>query len=297
MSNASRISASDTSWAPASTMRIASSVPATTRSSGLSGIHSSSGLTMKPPSSSCPIRTEPTGSGNGMSETMSAALAPFMASTSYGLTWSTDIGIATSCVSRRQPFGKKLRGRLAAGPVQPFEQSGGRNACVRIPVDEQRRGRHDARADPGAEVAIHALRDRVRASVRLETVEVEPEAPRALPQMRVIEASVVRVERVVKLPVRLLESRGLGGVREDARPRVLGHDREVAEGVPDPKPGQEPVRLRAVRAFVVRVLDDDGTLPADMILRPKRRRARRGELGWPPRPLRGPRGRRRSGSR
>ena len=79
MSSASRISASVASLAPASTMRIASSVPATTRSSGLSRSHSSSGFTMKLPSESCPIRTAPTGAGNGMSEIISAALAPFIA--------------------------------------------------------------------------------------------------------------------------------------------------------------------------------------------------------------------------
>ena len=34
-----------------------------------------------------------------MSETISAADAPFMARMSYGWTWSIDSGIATSCVS------------------------------------------------------------------------------------------------------------------------------------------------------------------------------------------------------
>jgi hypothetical protein len=63
-------------------MRIASSVPATTRSSGLSSSHSSSGFTTNPPSASWPIRTAPTATGNGMSDTMSAALAPFIARTS-----------------------------------------------------------------------------------------------------------------------------------------------------------------------------------------------------------------------
>ena len=52
MSSASRISASVISLAPASTIRMASSVPATTRSSGLSSSHSSSGFTMKLPSES-----------------------------------------------------------------------------------------------------------------------------------------------------------------------------------------------------------------------------------------------------
>ena len=82
MSSASRISASEISFAPASTIRMASSVPATTRSSGLSRSHSSLGLTMKSPSSSWPMRTAPTGTGNGMSDTARAALAAFMASMS-----------------------------------------------------------------------------------------------------------------------------------------------------------------------------------------------------------------------
>ena len=79
MSSASRISASETSLAPASTIRMASSVPATTRSSELSCIVSSVGFTRMSPSSLRPMRTAPTGTGNGMSETASAALAAFMA--------------------------------------------------------------------------------------------------------------------------------------------------------------------------------------------------------------------------
>ena len=79
MSSASRISASVISLAPASTIRMASSVPATTRSSGDSSSHSSSGFTRKLPSASWPIRTAPTGTGNGMSDTISAALVPFIA--------------------------------------------------------------------------------------------------------------------------------------------------------------------------------------------------------------------------
>ena len=90
MSSASRISASGTSLAPHSTIRI-----------GLVGagddeIHVGRraaaprvGLTTKLPSI-LPIRTAPTGVGNGMSEIISAADAPFIARMSYGWTWSTD---------------------------------------------------------------------------------------------------------------------------------------------------------------------------------------------------------------
>ena len=56
-----------------------------------------------------PMRTAPTGVGTGMSEIISAAEAPFIASTSYGVMWSTDSGMATSCVSRFQPLGKSGR--------------------------------------------------------------------------------------------------------------------------------------------------------------------------------------------
>ena len=59
---------------------------------------SSVGLTTKLPST-LPMRTAPTGVGNGMLETIRAADAPFMARMSYGLSWSIDSGIATSWVS------------------------------------------------------------------------------------------------------------------------------------------------------------------------------------------------------
>jgi hypothetical protein len=79
MSSASRISASGISLAPASTIRIASSVPATIRSSSVPSTRSSSlGLTTKLPST-LPIRTVPTGVGSGMEEIISAAEAPFIA--------------------------------------------------------------------------------------------------------------------------------------------------------------------------------------------------------------------------
>ena len=83
MSRASRISASATPVAPASTIRIASSVPATIRSSSSSSCVSSSGLTTKSPSS-LPIRTAPTWAATGTGEIASAAEAPFIARMSYG---------------------------------------------------------------------------------------------------------------------------------------------------------------------------------------------------------------------
>ena len=78
MSSASSISASVISLAPASTIRIASSVPATIRSSSARECGSSAGLTTNLPSS-LPIRTAPICVGNGMSDSASAAEAPFIA--------------------------------------------------------------------------------------------------------------------------------------------------------------------------------------------------------------------------
>ena len=78
MSRASRISASVTPSAPASTIRIASSVPATIRSISSSSSVSSGGLTTKSPSS-LPIRTAPTWAATGTGEIANAAEAPFIA--------------------------------------------------------------------------------------------------------------------------------------------------------------------------------------------------------------------------
>ncbi len=109
MSSASRISASGISLQPASTMRMASSVPHTMRSrSEFSKVSASLGLTTKLPST-LPIRTAPTGIGYGMSEIISAADAPFIARMSYGCTPSMLSVIETSCVSRRQPLGNSGR--------------------------------------------------------------------------------------------------------------------------------------------------------------------------------------------
>lgn len=98
-------------FAPASTMRIASAVPATMRSRSLlplSSSDSSGGLTTIVPSI-LPMRTAPIGSGSGIEDSVSAADAPFIARMSYGWTWSTEIGSATTCVSKRQFFGSSGR--------------------------------------------------------------------------------------------------------------------------------------------------------------------------------------------
>jgi hypothetical protein len=56
---------------------------------------------------------------------------------------------------------------------------------------------------------------------------------------------------------------------------MLRHDREVAEDAPDRQLRQERIGLRAVRALVVAVLDDErrAGIPADVVVGRRRRRA------------------------
>src|SRR3954469_8603456 len=385
MSSASRISCSETSWAPASTIRIASLVPATTRSSfGLSSV-SSGGLTMKLPSSSWPTRTAPTGCCTGMSEIWIAADAPFIARMSYGWMWSIEIGIATSCVSRRQPFGKSGRmgrsimravsvpfsparpSRLKNEPgilpaaymrsststvsgrkstsrrlpmvavlrtmVSPWRTTTAPEACLAIlPVSkeislpaistdtvvtasllicaafpcppvgrransscvsysERDHGIEQVRVvirDPHgrcagrpaaqrvADVALDPLGDLVAAPVRLEALEVDAERRAVRPEVGILEASLVGVERVGERPEAPLVGGRLGGVGERERPRVLGLQGEVAEGDPHGRLLQALVGQGALRAGVVAVEQHEGRVgrAANVVVR-----ARAGDLG------------------
>ncbi len=97
---ASSIVSSSTSVAPASTIEIASTVPATTRSSSDSSVSCSVGLMMNS-SPIRPMRTAPTGPWKGISESMRAIEAPLSARMSKAFTWSTERIVATTCVSLR----------------------------------------------------------------------------------------------------------------------------------------------------------------------------------------------------
>ena len=91
---------SSTSRAPASTIEIASGVPATIRSSSDSSLSCSVGLMMNS-SPIRPIRTAPTGPSKGSSDSISAAEAPLMQRMSNAFTWSADRTVATTWVSLR----------------------------------------------------------------------------------------------------------------------------------------------------------------------------------------------------
>ena len=97
---ASSIVSSLTSLAPASTIEMASAVPATIRSSSDSSVSWRVGLMMNS-SPISPMRTAPTGPSKGSSEIISAADAPLSARMSDWLTWSTDRIVATTWISLR----------------------------------------------------------------------------------------------------------------------------------------------------------------------------------------------------
>lgn len=136
---------------------------------------------------------------------------------------------------------------------------------------ERGRGSDDAAPDPGLEVAADAGGDRRGPAVALEPLEVEAEGARSLPEVGIVLAALVGVDRVAGLPesgLALRRSR-LGRGVQGRRPGVLAGDRKVAQTepqleLPDPYPGGRTVRagevevddrLRAGAARVVIGLD------------------------------------------
>ena len=89
---------SGTSPASASTIMIASLVPATTRFKSPLASSSHVGCTINSPSTR-PIRTEATGPSKGTSDRVSAALPAIVPSVSGGFSMSTDSTVMTICVS------------------------------------------------------------------------------------------------------------------------------------------------------------------------------------------------------
>ena len=106
-----------------------------------------------------------------------------------------------------------------------------------------------------------------RAAVAVEALEVDPEALRALPEVGIIDAAAIGVERVAHLPERALHPGGLRGGVKRRGPRVLRGHREVPEAEPQRQPPDLGPRSRAVGAPEVRVDDRLPPLPADVIVR------------------------------
>ena len=103
---ASSISISGTSFAPASTIIIASSVPATVRSMSDSALCSVAGFMINSPLI-LPTLTEPVGPSQGMSEIDNATEDPIIAAISGEQSWSTLITVAITDTSFLYPFGKR----------------------------------------------------------------------------------------------------------------------------------------------------------------------------------------------
>ncbi len=133
-SNASRRVSSDTSRAPASTIVIASRVPATTRSRSVSfsSSHTSGGFTTRRPSRN-PMRTAPTGPPKGIEEIDSAADAPMTASTSGALSWSALSTVAITWTSLRNPLGNSGRSGRSMRRALSVARSPGRPSRLKKP--------------------------------------------------------------------------------------------------------------------------------------------------------------------
>src|SRR5215210_5895675 len=87
---------------------------------------------------------------------------------------------------------------------KPFEQAGLRTPRMPLPAREQRGGGGHSGAHAGAEVGGDATLDRLGVAVGVEAADVEPQALGALPQLWVLEPSLVGEERVVHGPERAL---------------------------------------------------------------------------------------------
>ena len=107
-SRAATITSSGTSSAPASTIRMASRVPAMRRSRSDLSISAKVGLAMNWPSTR-PTRTAATGPFQGMSEIIMAADAALMARMSNGFSASAESEYMMICTSLRMPSGKSGR--------------------------------------------------------------------------------------------------------------------------------------------------------------------------------------------
>src|SRR4051794_3429484 len=252
MSSASSISASETSFAPASTMRIASSVPATTRSRSVLSTRSASlGLTTKLPST-LPMRTAPTGAASGTGEIISAADAPFIARTSYGCSWSTLSGMFTSCVSKCQPFGKS--GRIGRSIMR----------AVSVPFSPARPSR--LKNEPGILPAAY-----MRSST--STVSGRKSTSRRLPTVAVLR-TIVSPWRTTTAPeacLAILPVSNVISVPEISTDTVVTASLLICAAFPCP-----PVGRRANSSCISYSERDHGIEQVPVVLRdPHRRRSRR----------------------
>jgi hypothetical protein len=157
---------------------------------------------------------------------------------------------------------------------------------------EQRRSGDDPGAHSRLEVVLYPPRDGLAPAVGVESLEVETELARPLPQMWVLQPPLVGEQGIVHLPETALERGRLGRAGRRPGSGMARFHRKVAEGEADRALAQAELERGTERTLEVRVLDDQRRVgrPADMIALVDRRRGRRAEI-------RQRSARRRSGSR
>ena len=110
---------------------------------------------------------------------------------------------------------------------------------------------------PAFQSAAMRSSHRLGAAVRVETRDVETETFGPLPQVRILEPSLVGEQRVVHLPEAPLQAGRLGGAGGGPGTRVAGADREVPERDPQRQLAQPQLERGAVRALEVGVDDHE----------------------------------------
>src|SRR3954464_8763581 len=187
-----------------------------------------------------------------MSEIWIAADAPFIARMSYGWMWSIEIGIATSCVSRRQPFGKS--GRMGRSIMR----------AVRVPFSPARPSR--LKKEPGILPAAY-----MRSST--STVSGRKSTSRRLPMVAVLR-TIVSPWRTTTAPEACLAILPVSNEiswPEISTETVVTASLLICAAFPGP-----PVGRRANSSCVSYSERDHGIEQVRMVLRdPHRRRSRR----------------------
>src|SRR5215218_10549694 len=131
------------------------------------------------------------------------------------------------------------------------------------------------RGDPGPdarfEIAAHTRLHLRRAPRGLERVETEAQLLDPLPEVRVVDAAAVAVERVDHLEEAPLPAGSLGGRVQSRRAGVLAGNREVAEDEQAGPVAQVRPLGGAARAAEVGVDEAPLPLAVDVVLRSDRR--------------------------
>ena len=187
----------------------------------------------------------------------------------------------TCRISRRTAGSRSRRGRfgLRATRADPRERRRVDLSCVHLLAHEQRRRRHDPGTDAGCEIPLDPRRDGVAAAVFVEPVDVKPESLRAIPQMGILEPTLVGEQQIVHLPEMPLEPCRLGRAGGGPRARMARANGKVPEHSPQPQPCQLHAHGGAVRALEVGVLDHQRGVrrTAEVVLATRRRDGRGAE--------------------